>query len=385
MVRTYDSGKREHDELVTLLCQSGRLRIGKVTLLLRGETYHAHYSLRGRRIRNSLHLTDPHEAVEAAKHTDAALATRRPAEALRALARHTDGQVSMRVATLMNLFHRNMEVGGAKPAHVKWLAMFRRFSEPMIGALRIDRVSRVHIEECVAKKADTGALGATDGLLRYLKQLFKFAVREDFLTRSPARNISSRRRMKQHIPHAFTGEKYRAQYLTPEQIKQYRKAYCGTPLEAAFMLGVYAGLRRSEIINLDWSRVNLAKGLVTVAARGEWVPKSHQARTIPMTKELRKWAARHQKKRGLVTTNAPGRRWAPRNMRRRSDAIVAAAGLTPVGFHTFRHTFGVACAGAGKAMTTIQRWMGHQGIETTQIYAHFTSEYHDTSIDDVRF
>jgi integrase len=39
--------------------------------------------------------------------------------------------------------------------------------------------------------------------------------------------------------------------------------------------------------------------------------------------------------------------------------------------HDLRHTFGTQCAAAGVPMRTLQEWMGHKDIQTTQRYADY--------------
>jgi integrase len=41
------------------------------------------------------------------------------------------------------------------------------------------------------------------------------------------------------------------------------------------------------------------------------------------------------------------------------------------GFRDLRHAFGTAIASAGAPMRTLQEWMGHRDIETTQRYADY--------------
>ena len=41
-------------------------------------------------------------------------------------------------------------------------------------------------------------------------------------------------------------------------------------------------------------------------------------------------------------------------------------------FHDLRHTFGTRAAGAGVPMRTLQEWMGHRNLTTTQIYADYS-------------
>lgn len=40
-------------------------------------------------------------------------------------------------------------------------------------------------------------------------------------------------------------------------------------------------------------------------------------------------------------------------------------------FHDLRHTFGTRMAAAGVSMRTLQEWLGHRDIQTTQIYADY--------------
>lgn len=60
------------------------------------------------------------------------------------------------------------------------------------------------------------------------------------------------------------------------------------------------------------------------------------------------------------------------NVTRRLRAALKSAGLD-VGhrFHDLRHTFGTAMAAAGVPMRTLQEWMGHRDLATTQIYADY--------------
>jgi integrase len=50
-----------------------------------------------------------------------------------------------------------------------------------------------------------------------------------------------------------------------------------------------------------------------------------------------------------------------------------AAGLDETHrFHDLRHTFGTRMAAAGVPMRTLQEWLGHGSVTTTQIYADYS-------------
>jgi integrase len=59
-------------------------------------------------------------------------------------------------------------------------------------------------------------------------------------------------------------------------------------------------------------------------------------------------------------------------MYKRLRASLKAAGLDETfGFHALRHSYGTALAGQGVPMRTLQEWMGHRDIQTTQRYADY--------------
>ena len=61
-----------------------------------------------------------------------------------------------------------------------------------------------------------------------------------------------------------------------------------------------------------------------------------------------------------------------RRMYERLRAALKAAGLDETfGFHTLRHSYGTALAAQGVPMRTLQEWMGHRDIQTTQRYADY--------------
>ena len=63
------------------------------------------------------------------------------------------------------------------------------------------------------------------------------------------------------------------------------------------------------------------------------------------------------------------------------NAVVAASesALPSLRYHDLRHTFGTRCAAAGVPLTTLQQWMGHASITTTQVYVHWQPQHDDAA------
>ena len=54
-------------------------------------------------------------------------------------------------------------------------------------------------------------------------------------------------------------------------------------------------------------------------------------------------------------------------------------------FHDLRHTFGTQMAAAGTPMRTLQEWMGHKDIKTTEIYAHYAPSTREATLIEAAF
>jgi site-specific recombinase XerD len=68
-------------------------------------------------------------------------------------------------------------------------------------------------------------------------------------------------------------------------------------------------------------------------------------------------------------------------IRKRFYAAMAEAGMGPrckreggITFHSLRHTFGTRMAAHGVPMRTLQEWMGHRNLATTEIYADYAPD-----------
>jgi integrase len=66
-------------------------------------------------------------------------------------------------------------------------------------------------------------------------------------------------------------------------------------------------------------------------------------------------------------------------LRRYRKALKAAKLEERHRFHDLRHTFGTAMAGAGVPMRTLQEWMGHRDLQTTQRYADYAPSAHEAA------
>lgn len=92
-------------------------------------------------------------------------------------------------------------------------------------------------------------------------------------------------------------------------------------------IGLFAGLRPSEIRALDWHDVDFEDALITVRAA-----KTNSKRYVKMQPALIEWLKPHRQSHGQVV--------APRNFRKARAKDKTAAGLTQWATNCLRHSFG---------------------------------------------
>lgn len=158
---------------------------------------------------------------------------------------------------------------------------------------------------------------------------------------------------------------------------------------ALFLTAAMAGLRQGELLALRWRDVDWRAGRIRVRqnyVRGEFgTPKSRRStRSVPLADRVagqldRLYKARYGDQEAWdhddelvfpsVEDGGPQQR---SNVLDRLRVVLKAANLPQERtFHDLRHTFGTRMASAGVPMRTLQEWMGHRDISTTQIYADY--------------
>lgn len=155
---------------------------------------------------------------------------------------------------------------------------------------------------------------------------------------------------------------------------------------ALYLVAAKTGLRLGELIGLRWQDVDWKAGRIRVVQ--SWsphvkkftTPKSVKSRrSLPMADEVggvldrQHQRSSHQGPNDLVFADpATGGPLNANHVRPRFKWALEEAGL-PIThtFHHLRHTFGTRMAAVGAPMRTLQHWMGHKNITTTQRYADY--------------
>jgi integrase len=148
-------------------------------------------------------------------------------------------------------------------------------------------------------------------------------------------------------------------------------------MRAIIACALYTGLRRGNVVGLDWSQVDLVARLITV--HGKSRKPGGKKIVVPIAAPLLVlFGNLTPRDHGPVFAyQAPMRRNgvvpAPRTIADVKTAFRAAcrrAGLTGLRFHDLRHTAASWMVQEGVPLDVVQRILGHTDIKLTQRYAH---------------
>lgn len=152
-----------------------------------------------------------------------------------------------------------------------------------------------------------------------------------------------------------------------------------------FRILIYGGLRRGELLALEWQDINFTDSQITInksigVGENQKViltsPKNKNSiRTIDMDQEtmlgLKELKLRSQS--NIVFTNTTQNYKRLSDIDRKLKKALKHLGLKPIRVHDLRHTHASLLFASGADMKYVQQRLGHARIETTMnIYTHVT-------------
>lgn len=272
----------------------------------------------------------------------------------------------------------------------------------MLGIKPLASIEREDVERLVAgmltgygRKPDGYSAKTIQNVIRMLSRIFNFAKsrRPAWVDRNPVEGIE--------LPKVDDGDEIT--FLDQPEIPLLLAAVDDESEFAALDRALYltaamTGLRQGELLALRWRDVDWKASKINVRlnrtrSHGDRSPKSKASRRpVPMPDAIggeldrlfkaSKFRADNARVFGHPSTGDPISYTA---LDERLIAAVKASGVRPVTCHGLRHTFGTQCARGGVKMRTLQQWMGHARISTTERYAQFARDQQETAMVEAAF
>jgi integrase len=215
------------------------------------------------------------------------------------------------------------------------------------------------------------AAGTTDATinrdLNALRSVLSKALQWGVITDHPCRTVRNAR----------VDAIARLRYLSDDEEQRLRvvlaardeATHHGDHMTPVVLLALNTGLRRGELLALQWADVDLVGALLTV--RGVSA-KSGRTRRVPLNAEavasLRRWRPDACEPTGIVFPGRDGQRMA--SLKTAWKTVATAARLEGFTFHSLRHTFASWLVQRGVDLNTVRELLGHADLTMTLRYAH---------------
>lgn len=261
--------------------------------------------------------------------------------------------------------------------------------------ITLKKLSPWDIEDFYEELRSDGLKGST--LIhyhQYMKQALEDAVRKDVLDKNPMRKVD-RPRKKQ-----FTGSFY-----TKEEALHLMELFRGDSLYPLIVTAVYYGMRRSELLGLQWNCVDFTHNTISVEHKvfesnesgderglviSDELKTKTSRRTLPLIPAVRQvlecekseqadrrrllGSAYSKEYLQMVFVNAEGLLFRPGYVTQHFHDVVKKSDLNVVRLHDLRHTCASLLVAEGLDMKLIQHWLGHANYSTTaDIYSHLNA------------
>lgn len=230
-------------------------------------------------------------------------------------------QESVDIARLTHEFLESRKKMNCRPRTLIQYESYFRVINADLGALCLAKLEPSSIEDWIE---ESGWKPRTKkNYMVTLTTILNYALSKGYIKTNPAEGIA--RPIMEEKP---------VEILTVDQVNKLLAWMhsCHQDLVPAVTIGLFAGLRRSELFALDWSEINLEDGYIEVTAGKA---KTRQRRVVCIQNNLKKWLIPFSLQSGPVCVD--------RHIDTFSDRLRKAAfesGIDPWPHNALRHSFG---------------------------------------------
>lgn len=192
-----------------------------------------------------------------------------------------------------------------------------------------------------------------------------------------------------------------ASYYSADELMEVLPIFANTKMELPVMLAAFYGLRRSEVIGLQWSAINFERKIVTISRTferinvdGKMVDVSKcrtknkaSFRSLPLIPAVEQALLKAQKRqqqqiklcggsyckeyKDYICVDDMGHLVTPDYVTRVFREMLLKNGFRPIRYHDLRHSCASLLIKNKVTMKEVQMWLGHSSFSTTaNIYAH---------------
>ena len=221
---------------------------------------------------------------------------------------------------------------------------------------------------------------------RFISSVLSTAVQWQVIFANPCERVAPPKRKRKE-----------AQYLTLEQVAHLLELLQNEPEDMRCMITLllYTGLRRSELLGLEWKDIDFQAGLLSirrtsqyVAGKGVFTDETktyHSRRVLKLTDTALTLLRQHHavqmqnrlrlgdcwQEHDRIFTRWDGAPMNPNSLTHRFHTFIHQTDLPPVTIHSLRHTNATLLIAEGAGVKAVSSHLGHSSIGITgDLYAH---------------
>ena len=256
----------------------------------------------------------------------------------------------------------------AYQANLKSFEAFVQESFP--DATGIEQVSYGEIRSWIVRLIQEGNSTRTvNRKLSVLRSYYKFLVRKGFREASPLKEHKALK-MAAKVPMPFSED----EVLEVLEGDFYPDTYLGILQKTLLNLFYYTGIRRSELIDLKYTHVDLDQGVIKVLG------KRNKERLIPLLFPMKKLLIALLKRQdeeqisresNLFFISPKGKKlteaFVYQTVKKYFSEVTTKTKKSP---HVLRHSFASHLLDQGAGINSIKELLGHSSVAATQHYTH---------------
>jgi site-specific recombinase XerD len=265
------------------------------------------------------------------------------------------------------------------------IAFLEREGLVTVGEVRPPHLRRFLVEESITRPSPSSQARAVAAL----KSFFGFLYENEQIERDPARVLRTPKK-REALPDVLDRRELARLLGVTERTDVWKRNHAGKRERDRLLLALfaYAGLRRSELLGLDWQDVDLDRRLLRVRKA-----KGGRQRTLPIHPALEPLFVDYLQIRAgdaepALFVGVHGKRLSQTILTQTFLRYARAAGVTErkrVTPHTLRHVFASELLRAGANLRQIQELLGHKHLDSTQRYTRVTAHDLRGAVKRLRF
>ena len=285
------------------------------------------------------------------------------------------------------LKYLNIEKNTSLNTNIKYKSDLTKLSNFLKNKFNITEPSEVetcHIRsymEYIKEKSNLSA-SSMDNKIAVIKSFFSYLHITEAIPRNPAFQIKKPRANKK-LPKFLNDIELEKLLTAPDRAHSTRKLKFKIRDKLILTLFVYSGIRKTELLNLDWQDVNLGQKYVIIRNS-----KNKVDRLIPLHDRVLKLLDAYLTQKLPLKDNAlfvgeRDKRLSKNSLDDLYKFYLALSGLSSKGYtiHSLRHTFATRLLNKNVNLYKIKSLLGHRSIESTQIYLHLSNKGLQDSIN----